>query len=92
MAKTSKKPLMIPDEIVINKILLLRDRKVMIDKDSADLYGVSTKRLNEQVKRNTGKFPEGFMFRLPEKEWEKMQLQITPCLVYHQPQDGKRNF
>lgn len=72
MAKTSKKPLMIPDEIVINKILLLRDRKVMIDKDIAELYGVSTKRLNEQVKRNDKRFPEDFMFQLTQEEKDEV--------------------
>ena len=72
MAKTSKKPLMIPDEIVINKILLLRDRKVMIDKDIAELYGVSTKRLNEQVKRNAKRFPEDFMFQLTQEEKDEV--------------------
>ena len=72
MAKTSKKPLMIPDEIVINKILLLRDKKVMIDKDIAELYGVSTKRLNEQVKRNAKRFPEDFMFQLTQEEKDEV--------------------
>lgn len=72
MAKSSKKPLMIPDEIVINKILLLRDRKVMIDKDIAGLYGVSTKRLNEQVKRNARRFPEDFMFQLTQEEKDEV--------------------
>lgn len=42
----------ISDEIIINKIILLRDKKVMMDRDLAELYGISTKRLNEQVKRN----------------------------------------
>lgn len=72
MAKTSKKPLIIPDEIVINKILLLRDKKVMIDKDIAELYGVSTKRLNEQVKRNAKRFPEDFMFQLTQEEKDEV--------------------
>lgn len=42
----------IPDELIINKIIVLREKKVMIDRDLAELYGVTTKRLNEQVKRN----------------------------------------
>ena len=40
----------IPDEIIINKIIVLRNKKVMLDRDLAELYGVTTKRLNEQVK------------------------------------------
>ena len=45
----------------------------MLDFDLAELYEVETRRLNEQVKRNTDKFPQDFMFRLIEKEWEMMQ-------------------
>ncbi|CAG0999081.1 hypothetical protein BURK2_02870 [Burkholderiales bacterium] len=51
-----------------HRILLLRGLKVMIDADLAELYGVPTKRLNEQVKRNTERFPEDFMFRLTPEE------------------------
>jgi hypothetical protein len=47
----------VPDEVIIDKIILLRDKKVMIDRDLAILYGVTTKRLNEQVKRNINRFP-----------------------------------
>lgn len=72
MAKASKKSLIIPDEIVINKILLLRDKKVMIDKDIAELYGISTKRLNEQVKRNNKRFPQDFMFQLTQEEKDEV--------------------
>lgn len=55
-------------EIIENKILLIRDEEVMLDADLAALYGVTTKRLNEQVKRNRDRFPEDFMFQLSEKE------------------------
>lgn len=72
MAKAVKKSLLIPDEAVINKILLLRGKKVMIDKDIAELYGVSTKRLNEQVKRNNKRFPEDFMFQLTQEEKDEV--------------------
>jgi len=70
MAKAIKEPLLIPDEIVINKILLIRGKKVMIDKDIASLYGVTTKRLNEQVKRNKKRFPNDFMFLLLQEEMD----------------------
>jgi hypothetical protein len=53
-----------PDEIVVNKIYQIRDQKVMLDSDLAELYGVETKRLNEQVKRNLTRFPVDFMFQL----------------------------
>jgi len=58
----------IPDEVVINKIYLIREQKVMLDSNLAELYGGTTKRLNEQVKRNMNRFPEDFMFQLNEKE------------------------
>ncbi|MFI5172412.1 MAG: ORF6N domain-containing protein, partial [Chitinophagales bacterium] len=56
--------LIVPDEMVIQKILLIRGQKVMLDSDLAELYGVNTKRLNEQVKRNTRRFPPDFMFQI----------------------------
>ena len=55
-------------EIVATKILLVRGRKVMLDKDLAGLYGASTMRLNEQVKRNRERFPKDFMFQLTKEE------------------------
>jgi len=51
-----------------NKILTIRNQQVMIDRDLAELYGVETKRLNEQVKRNIERFPDRFMFQLTEEE------------------------
>ena len=72
MAKSIKKILLIPDEVVINKILLLRNKKVIVDKDIAELYGVITKRLNEQVRRNKKRFPEDFMFQLTQEEKEEV--------------------
>lgn len=56
------------DHNILNRILLIRGKKVMIDRDIADLYGVTTKRLNEQVKRNALRFPEDFMFQLTLEE------------------------
>jgi len=60
--------IIVPNEVIMSKILLIRDHKVMIDRDLAELYGVTTKRLNEQVKRNINRFPENFMFQLTEIE------------------------
>jgi phage regulator Rha-like protein len=67
MAKASK-ALIIPDELVMNKIYLIRGQKVMLDKDLALLYDMQPIRLREQVKRNINRFPENFMFQLSEKE------------------------
>ena len=58
----------IPIGQIEQRILLIRGQRVMLDADLADLYGTTTKRLNEQVKRNRGRFPEDFMFQLTEKE------------------------
>ena len=59
---------MIPSESFDRSILLIRGHRVMLDSDLAILYGVSTKRLNEQVKRNPDRFPKDFMFQLSMKE------------------------
>jgi len=58
----------IPAERIERTILFIRGERVMLDADLAVLYGVTTKRLNEQVKRNRDRFPEDFMFQLTEKE------------------------
>ena len=74
-AKTSVEQL-IPDELVINKIYVIRGIKVMLDKDLADLYQVETKQLKRQVKRNMDRFPEDFMFELTKVEYENLRSQI----------------
>ena len=69
--------LMFPEEVVINKIYLIRGQKVMLDSYLAELYRVETKRLNEQVKRNISRFPEDFMFQLTESEFKNLKSQIA---------------
>jgi len=67
----------IPDEVIIHKIYLIRDRKVMIDRDLAELFGVETKRLKEAVRRNLNRFPADFMFEMNARElehWRKEHL------------------
>ncbi|MFA5840189.1 MAG: ORF6N domain-containing protein [Candidatus Margulisiibacteriota bacterium] len=59
---------LVPIERVENKIYLIRGQKVMLDRDLAELYGVSTSRLNEQVKRNINRFPGDFMISLTKQE------------------------
>ncbi|GAG13577.1 unnamed protein product, partial [marine sediment metagenome] len=63
-----EKSVIIPIEQVEKTILLIRGQKVILDTDLAKLYGVTTKRLNEQVKRNRDRFPEDFMFQLTHQE------------------------
>jgi len=64
-----------PNQIITSKIYLIRDQKVMVDRDLAELYDVKNIRLREQVKRNIEKFPEHFMFRLTETETDFMVSQ-----------------
>jgi hypothetical protein len=64
------------DEIE-KSILLIRGQRVMLDRDLAVLYGVTTKRLNEQVRRNRDRFPADFMFQVTEKEGEILRSQIA---------------
>jgi hypothetical protein len=73
----SNSELVVPDEIILNKIYYIRELKVMIDHDLSELYNVETRRLNEQVKRNLSRFPEDFMFQLNEIEFENLKSQIA---------------
>ncbi len=77
-------------EVIERKILLIRGQKVMLDSDLAKLYGVTTKRLNEQVKRNKSRFPEDFMFQLTVDEKAEVvascdhlsRLKFSPVLPF----------
>ena len=66
-----------PDEVVMNQIYYIRNQKVMLDKELAELYQVSTGALNQAVARNMKRFPEDFMFQLSEKEWSNLKSQIV---------------
>ncbi|NQU18233.1 MAG: ORF6N domain-containing protein [Candidatus Saganbacteria bacterium] len=65
----------VPIEIIEKRIYVLRGQKVMLDRDLAELYGVSTKNLNKALKRNIGRFPLDFMFRLNEIEVKNLRFQ-----------------
>ena len=68
---------LIPAERIERSILLVRDQKVLLDRDLAKLYGVSTGVLNQAVKRNRKRFPHDFMFQLSGKEMEIWKSQIV---------------
>ncbi|MCE5348274.1 MAG: ORF6N domain-containing protein [Bacteroidales bacterium] len=72
MIQDIEKTTILDDEVIINKIIIIRNQQVMIDSDMAELYDVSTKRLNEAVKRNIKRFPVDFMFQLTIAEKEKL--------------------
>ena len=70
----------LPSEVIENKIYFIRGHKVILDSDLAELYGVETKRLNEQVRRNRSRFPKDFMFQLTQEEtqiWQRLRSQIA---------------
>ena len=62
------KAIAVPDEVIVNKIYLVNGKKVMLDRDLAELYNVTTSNLNKAVKRNLKRFPEDFMFQLTQEE------------------------
>jgi len=64
-------------EEITNRIYFIRGHKVMLDRDLAELYGVETKRLKEQVRRNIARFPEDFMFILTNQEVRNLRSQIA---------------
>ena len=71
------KKITIPDEVIINKIYVIRGQKVMLDRDLAELYDVQTRRLKEQVRRNISRFPEEFMFELTKEELEEWRTEYA---------------
>ena len=75
MAKGTSK-LAIPDEIITSKIYLIRDKKVMLDEDLAELYGVTTGNLNKAVARNIARFPDDFMFQITKEEFDNLIFQF----------------
>jgi hypothetical protein len=64
---------LVPIETIAHKILVVREQRVILDADLARLYGVTTKRLNEQVRRNRDRFPEDFVFQLDAEETEVLR-------------------
>lgn len=80
----------IPKEIIEKKILFIRGYTIMLDSDLAILYGVPTKRLNEQVRRNIKRFPKDFMFQLNHEEYKNLKSQIVTSSLRSQIATSKR--
>lgn len=72
-----------PPEGVERLILQVRGQRVLLDADLAELYGVATRRLNEQVSRNLERFPDDFMFRLTHAEWSDLKSQVATSSEGH---------
>ena len=66
-----------PNEVIINKIYLIRGQKVMLDRDLAELYQVETRTMNQAVKRHISRFPDDFMFQMTNEELENWISQIV---------------
>jgi hypothetical protein len=69
--------ILVPDDVILNKIYVIRGLKVMIDRDLADLYHVKTKALKQAVRRNITRFPADFMFEMTEEEFTIWRSQIV---------------
>ncbi len=89
MSTPSKKTISNKVAIVEPLIHVLRGQQVILDADLARIYGVSTKRLNEQLRRNHQKFPKDFLFRLTKKEVENLRSQNATSSSWH---GGRRYF
>nr|MBC7614370.1 ORF6N domain-containing protein [Pseudopedobacter sp.] len=76
MSKTNQE-VSLPDELILNQIYVIREQKVMLDKDLAELYGVETRVLNQAVRRNIDRFPKDFMFELTPSEYESLRSQFV---------------
>jgi phage regulator Rha-like protein len=68
--------ILVPQEYVESKILFIRDKKVMLDRDLALLYGITTGNLNKAVRRNIDRFPDDFMFQLSQVEYDSLRFQF----------------
>ena len=75
MAKATKLIRAVADEIIISKIYFIRGQKVMLDRDLAEMYNVTTGNLNKAVKRNLKRFPEDFMFQVTTEEFKNLIFQ-----------------
>jgi len=71
------KEISIPEELITSKIYFIREQKVMLDRDLAQLYGVGTKVLKQAVRRNSKRFPEDFMFEMTKEEFENWRSQFV---------------
>ena len=87
-SSSSGKPLVLHKQIEAS-IQVIRGLKVMLDSDLAELYEVTTGRLNERVRRNADRFPEDFMFQLTSQEWRNLKSQIA---ISRSGWGGRRNI
>ena len=80
---------LVPDSRIARRIVFVRGHKVMLDRDLAALYGVSTKGLNQQIRRNSDRFPSDFMFQLTPEEADSLRSQFVTS---NRGRGGRRYF
>ncbi len=83
MKKKQNETSLIPQETIEDKILLIRGKKVILDRDLASLYGVETRVLNQAVRRNIDRFPEDFMFSLTRQEIRDLSQFVISSKIKH---------
>jgi hypothetical protein len=86
--KTEKSEIIIAEEIIISKIYNIRGKQVMLATDLAELYQVETRALNQQVKRNIGKFPDRYMFQLTKDEYDRLRSQNVTLKIIREIERG----
>ena len=74
-------PQVISEKKIESKVLMIKERRVMLDRDLAELYGVTTKALNQAVRRNIERFPHDFMFQLSKEEMTSLRSQIVTLKI-----------
>jgi hypothetical protein len=82
----------VSNQRIINKIFLIRNKKVMFDFDLAEMYGAETRVLNQAVKRNIERFPDDFMFQLDEKEFKIWESTILKSQIVISSWGGRRHI
>ena len=81
----SKTIVLVPQELIENKIMLINGQKVMLDRDLATIYGAETRALNQAVKRNIDRFPSDFMFKLTRQQIMNLSQFVTSSSIKHAP-------
>ncbi len=77
MSKSTLPIIKVSEETILENIYVVRRLKVMLDKNSAEMYGVEVRVLNQAVKRNATRFPDDFMFQLAQNEWRNLKSQFA---------------
>lgn len=89
---TTKSSILLPVDAIAKRIALIRGKRVILDADLAELYGVSTSAFNQAVKRNLERFPEDFMFQLTKEEHAVHVTLISQIVISKEGRGGRRKL